>query len=291
VIDLHLHTTASDGALTPEALVARAAAAGLTTIAVADHDTGAAIPEMRRCAQAAGLGFVPGIEITSIWQGSDVHMLAYFIDPGLPRVAEFLAQQKRDRERRARLIGHRLTALGLPVDVERVIEDARPYTVSRPLIARAMVAAGHARSQRAAFDMFLAEGGPAYVTRLGATPADVVALVTAAGGAASMAHPGVTAKDDLIPVLAGCGLTALEVFHSDHTPDDLERYRACAERYGLAMTGGSDYHGTSECRRVLGESHLPAEHFAEFCRRAGQADVGAGFSRPGTRHESLNTSG
>lgn len=291
MIDLHLHTTASDGACTPEELVARASAAGLTTIAVADHDTGAAIPHMRRHTQAAGMGFVPGIEITSVWQGSDVHMLAYFIDPDAAPIAEFLAQQKRDRERRARLIGQRLMALGMPVDVERVIEDVRPYTVSRPLIARAMVAAGYARSQRAAFDTFLAEGGPAYVTRIGSSPADVVALVTGVGGAVSMAHPGVTAKDDLIPSLAACGLTGLEVFHSDHTPDDIERYRACAERYGLAMTGGSDYHGTSECRRVLGESHLPAEHFAEFCRRAGRADVGAGFSRPGTRHESLNTSG
>ncbi len=275
MIDLHLHTTASDGACAPDELVARASAAGLTTIAVADHDTGAAIPDVRRYAHAAGLGFVPGIEITSVWEGSDVHMLAYFIDPDATLLAEFLAQQTRDRERRARLIGHRLAALGLPVDVERVIEDVRPYTISRPLIARAMVTAGYAPSQRAAFDSYLAEGGPAYVTRVGAAPADVVALVTGVGGAISMAHPGVTDKDELIPSLAACGLTGLEVFHSDHTPDDIGRYRACAERYGLAMTGGSDYHGTPECRRVLGESHLPAEHFAEFCRRAGRT-VGLG---------------
>lgn len=270
MIDLHLHTTASDGACTPDELVARASAAGLTTIAVADHDTGAAIPHVCRYAHAASLAFVPGIEITSVWQGSDVHMLAYFIDPGAAPMAEFLAQQKRDRERRARLIGHRLAALGMPVDIERVIDDVRPYTISRPLIARAMVSAGYAPSQRAAFDAFLAEGGPAYVTRVGAAPADVISLVTGVGGATSMAHPGVTAKDELIPSLAACGLTGLEVFHSDHAADDIERYRACAERYGLAMTGGSDYHGTADCRRVLGESHLPAEHFAEFCRRAGR---------------------
>lgn len=270
MIDLHLHTTSSDGACDPAELVARAAAAGLTTIAVADHDTGAAIPAVERFARAAGLGFVPGIEITSVWEGSDVHMLAYFIDPASPPIAEFLRQQKADRERRARLIGVRLADLGLPIDIERAIVEARPTTISRPLIANAMVAAGHARSQRAAFDTYLAEGGSAYVTRIGVTPAEVVALVTRVGAAVSMAHPGVTRKDDLIPALASGGMTGIEVFHSDHGPADVARYRTCAERYGLAMTGGSDYHGTADCQRRLGGAHLPAEHFAEFCRRAGR---------------------
>jgi hypothetical protein len=218
---------------------------------------------------------VPGIEITAVWEGSDVHMLAYFVDPASRPIAEFLRQQKADRERRARLIGARLAELGFPLDIEHAIVRARPTTISRPLIASAMVAAGYVHNKRVAFDTYLAEGGPAYVTRIGVTPADVVALVTGDGGAVSMAHPGVTRKDALIPSLAEAGMTGIEVFHSDHSAEDLARYQACARQYGLAMTGGSDYHGTADCHRTLGGSHLPREHFAEFCRRAGRT-VGCG---------------
>lgn len=269
MIDLHLHTTASDGACSPAELVSRVKAAGITTMAVTDHDTGAALAEAERLARDAGIGFVPGIEITAVWDGSDVHLLAYFIDPGSGRIAPFLAQQRADRERRARLIGKRLADLGMPVDVERVITETCPAAVSRPAIALAMVAAGHVPDVRAAFDGYLAEGASAFVPRIGATPAEVVALVNRDGGVVSMAHPGVTGRDEIIPSLAANGLSALEVFHSDHDTDAIARYRALAEDLHLAMTGGSDFHGTDDCLRELGSASLPASHFAEFCRRAG----------------------
>jgi 3',5'-nucleoside bisphosphate phosphatase len=270
VIDLHLHSTASDGVCTPVNLVCRAKAAGITTMALTDHDTGTHLAEVRRLAGDAGLAFVPGIEITAVWQGSDIHMLAYFVDPSSPRMSAFLEQQRVDRERRARLISERLAALGVPIDIERTIADAHPTTISRPLIARALVDAGHVSGFRLAFNTYLAECGRAYVPRLGATPGDVVDLVTADGGAVSMAHPGVTRHDELIPALAERGLTAIEAFHSDHDAKDVARYLALAGLLGLAVTGGSDFHGTYDRERELGDSVLPAEHFAEFCRRAGQ---------------------
>lgn len=270
MIDLHTHTNASDGACRPAELVARAVRAGITVLAVTDHDTCAALARAARHAQRAGIAFVPGLEITAVWQGSDVHLLGYFIDPASAGIRTFLRRQRADRERRARLIGERLASLGMPIDIEQAIVSARPTTISRPIIAQELVRAGHAPGMRAAFDRYLAEGRPAFVSRLGATPDEVVALVNAAGGVVSMAHPGVTKKDEIIPGLAANGLTALEVFHSDHDADAVARYAALAERLGLAMTGGSDYHGTDDCDRELGQSHVPAAHFREFCRRAGR---------------------
>lgn len=270
MIDLHTHTNASDGVLRPAELVARAARAGITVLAVTDHDTCAGLSRSARHAQRAGLAFVPGIEMTAVWQGSDVHLLAYFIDPASPVITAFLRRQRADRERRARLIGDRLAGLGMPIDIELAILRARPTAISRPLIAQDMVRSGYAPSLRVAFDRYLAEGQPAFVSRLGATPDEVVALVIGVGGAVSMAHPGVTRKDEIIPGLAANGLTGLEVFHSDHDADAVARYEAMADSLGLAMTGGSDYHGTDDCDRELGQSHLPAVHFREFCRRAGR---------------------
>ena len=238
-------------------------------MSVTDHDTCDGLVEAERHARRAGITFVPGVEITAVWAGSDVHMLAYFIDPASPPIVAFLARQRRDRERRARRIAERLSNLGKPIDIERAIREARPTTISRPLIARSLVAAGHARGVRAAFDELLAEGQPAFVSRIGAEPDEVVALVNASGAVVSLAHPGVTGRDEIIPALAANGLTALEVFHPDHDPDEVAHYAALANDLGLAMTGGSDYHGSDDSDRELGQSHVPKEHFREFCRRAG----------------------
>lgn len=271
MIDLHLHTTASDGACAPADLVARVRAAGITVMAVTDHDTGAALSEVARLAAQAGLSAVPGIEITAVWQGSDVHMLAYFVDPAAPALAAFLARQRTDRERRGRLIGARLAALGVPVDIDRIIAEAHPSAISRPLIAAALAAAGHTGGAGEAFDRYLAEGALAYVARIGATPAEVVAMVNSAGGAVSMAHPGVTRRDEIIPSLADAGLAALEVYHPDHDADTVAKYHAMAESLGLAVTGGSDFHGTPDVDRQLGDAVLPRREFERFCRRAGRS--------------------
>lgn len=277
MIDLHLHTTASDGSCPPGELVARVRAAGISVMAVTDHDTGAALAEIARLAPEAGILAVPGIEITAVWRGRDVHVLAYFIDPTTPALDAFLRRQRADRERRGRAIAARLDDLGLPVDIERIIGDARPAAVSRPLIAAALVAAGHAGTVDEAFDRYLGEGGRAYVPRIGATPDEVVALVNAEGGAASLAHPGVTGVDEIIPRLTERGLAALEAYHPDHDAETVEVYLAMADRLGLAVTGGSDYHGTPDVARQLGDAALPLRDFERFCRRAGRV-AAAGLS-------------
>jgi len=271
VIDLHLHTTASDGTETPVELVNTCRAAGLTTIGVTDHDTVAAVADVEAAARVAGLGFVAGIEITAAWSDRDIHILGYFLDADSADLAAFLGAQREDRVRRARAIAVRLEDLGVPIDMEALIARTKGRPVLRPQIAAALVAAGHVADEQEAFDRFIAEGRPAFVPRAGATPADVVRAVRDAGGVSSLAHPGVTNADGLIPELVAAGLDALEVYHVDHTEADTARYRDRARQCGLAVTGGSDYHGVrSHHAYGLGLVTLPAEDFDALCQRAGR---------------------
>ena len=269
MIDLHLHTTASDGTDAPAELTRVCRDAGITTMAVTDHDTTAALQESAREAQRAGIEFVPGIEVTAAWEGRDVHILGYFIDDASPALRAFLGAQLADRVRRARQVGERLAALGAPIDVEALIERQHGQPLLRPHIAAALVEAGHAADGADAFDRFIGEGKPAYVARRGATPQQVVAIIRDAGGLSSMAHPGVTRQDGLIPGLADAGLDALEVYHTDHGADETARYLAMARRLGLAITGGSDFHGfRSAHSNGFGTVCLPAPDFAAFSARS-----------------------
>jgi 3',5'-nucleoside bisphosphate phosphatase len=271
MIDLHLHTTASDGTDSPAELVRACREAGITTMAVTDHDTTAALPACAKEAERAGIGFVPGIEITAAWRGSDIHVLGYFFDPEAPALMAFLDAQIADRIRRARAVGDRLASLGVPIDMEALIARNQGRPVLRPHFAEAMVEAGHVEHDWDAFDRYIGEGKPAYVARQGATPAEVVAIIRQAGGLSSMAHPGVTAQDALIPDLASAGLNALEVYHTDHSADDAARYLALARQLGLAVTGGSDFHGfRSAHSNGFGTVQLPAGDFAELGRRRRQ---------------------
>ena len=282
MIDLHLHTTASDGRLSPAQLVARVAAAGIATMSVTDHDTVAALAEVGVEAAARGIRLVPGIEVTSVADGRDVHMLGYFFNQASLPLLTFLEGQRAQRVSRVREIGERLERLGMPIDVEALVSTAalRPGTsVGRPQIARALVSAGHVSSVQEAFDRWLATGLPAFVPRTGPSPAAVVDVIHAAGGVASFAHPGVTRRDDLIRPLADHGLDAIEVYHSDHLGEDVQQYRGLAQRLGVLVSGGSDFHGEdpqapvekSRARRsTLGAVMLPPDDFAALERRAGE---------------------
>lgn len=271
-----MHTTASDGRLTPVELVARVAAAGLKTISVTDHDTVASIAEATALAQPLGIRVIPGIEITAVDQGRDVHMLGYFFDPASEPLAAVLVSQRSLRVARVREIATRLASLNMPIDVETVLLSAaaRPgSSVGRPQIAREMVAAGHVPSVQDAFDRWLAAGRPAFVPRTGPSPADVIEAIHTAGGLASFAHPGVTKRDELIAPLVESGLDAIEVHHSDHQPEHVATYRALARKLGTLVTGGSDFHGEDPAsahaparahRAILGVVTLPAEDFARL---------------------------
>jgi 3',5'-nucleoside bisphosphate phosphatase len=264
LIDLHLHTTASDGRHTPAGLVARVAAAGITVMSVTDHDTVAGLADVRRAADAAGIELVNGIEVTAVHEARDVHILGYFIDPTDLSFNEFLAEQRHRRVERVRQIGMRLARLGAPIDVDALLERAQQMpgaSVGRPVIARALIAAGHALSIQDAFDKFLAAGQAAFVPRTGETPAAVIERIHAACGLASMAHPGVTKQPSLLASLATNGLDAVEVYHSDHPPEIRAQLLSFAAVHRLLVTGGSDYHGDESRDRPLGRTTLPAADF------------------------------
>jgi predicted metal-dependent phosphoesterase TrpH len=207
---------------------------------------------------------VPGIEISAVADGRDVHVLGYFIDTSCASLRAFLDSQRQERDRRVREMGDRLAALGFPIDVSPILQDASAgRSVGRPQIAAAMLDAGYVRTRDEAFDRFLEFGGPAFVARRGAAPEAVVGIIHECGGIASLAHPGVTKRDALIATLAAAGIDALEARHSDHDPPTEAHYRGLAADFGLLVTGGSDFHGDTGHRTPhLGTVTLPAEDFA-----------------------------
>jgi hypothetical protein len=272
VIDLHLHTTASDGRSSPEDLVRAAAGARLRTIAVTDHDTVAGLDRAAAACATAGIEWVPGIEITAMLEGVDVHVLGYFFDHRAAVLTAFLDGQVTDRRRRVREMIDKLDALGIHLDADDVLAshgglDSR--WIGRPLLARALLRAGHVRTTREAFDLYLSEEGAAWVPRRALSPAEIVALIHEAGGLASLAHPGLMGHDEWIPPIAASGLDALEVYYIEHSPDMTTHYRVLAERLGLAMTGGSDYHGDPAHGPARpGSVSLPDEAYQALKRRA-----------------------
>jgi 3',5'-nucleoside bisphosphate phosphatase len=273
-VDLHLHTTASDGRCSPLELVNRAAAAGVNVMGVTDHDTTAAIQEVIAGARRQGIEVVPGIEITAIEEGRDVHVLGYFIDANNTGLERFLSRQRVQRIERVKAIGHRLAQLGMPIDMAPLLtpgSEAAGRSIGRPLIAGQMIAAGYVADTRQAFDNWLATGRPAFVPRAGAPAADVIAAIRAAGGIASLAHPGQTGVDGRINSYVDSGLEAVEVFHPDHDAAATARYRTLASDLELLVTGGSDFHGDPSHGWEPGAVTLPRDEWLRLRDAAAHA--------------------
>lgn len=260
MVDLHLHTTISDGRLTPPELVDRAWVAGVRVMAVTDHDTTLGTAEVRALAEARGIKAVSGIEITAVENGRDVHVLGYFVQEDDVELGAFLAVQRLRRIERAEAISERLARLGMDVDVRPLLAEARANTgrsIGRPQIARAMIHAGHVATISDAFDKWLAPDRPAFVPREGPSCEAVIEAIHRAHGLASLAHPGKTSIDARIPALCEAGLDAIEAHHSDHDQALVDRYLRMALAAGVLVTGGSDFHGDPLQRRSPGSRTLP----------------------------------
>jgi len=273
LIDLHTHSTASDGRLSPTDLVGRALAAGVRVLGVTDHDTTGGIAEASAAAAIEGIELVPGIEITAVVEGTDVHILGYFVDVDSRPLGLFLDLQRRRRLERVREMLRRLAELGLALDADAVLAPGlsdRTKAVGRPWIAAALVQAGYVSSKDEAFEKWLARGRPAFVPREGAAPADVIGSIHEAGGLASLAHPGLTERDDLIPAWVADGLDAIEAYHSDHDPTTTARYLALSAALRVLVSGGSDFHGDADHGSEPGSVALPEKEYAALKRRAGR---------------------
>ncbi len=246
--DLHTHTRASDGTGTPSENVRLAAAAGLSTVAITDHDTVAGLEEALEAGRAAGITVVPGVEISSSENGRDIHVLGYFMDVADPLFLSRLEELRNVREGRNERMLERLRELGYAITLEEVLErrgqvEHKDTTVGRPHIAQVLVDKGYAESQQDAFNRLIGEGGAAFISPKRISPETAIAWIHEAGGAAVLAHPGLYGNDTLVERLAGFGLDGIEADHSDHSPEEVEKYREMAWRHGLVATAGSDYHG------------------------------------------------
>ena len=273
-IDLHLHTTASDGRCSPRELVDRAAAVGVDVMAVTDHDTTAAIREATERARERGIEVVAGIEMTAVESGRDVHVLGYFIDRTNAELERFLSRQRAQRVARVKAIGERLVELGMPIDVATLLtqaDESGGRSVGRPLIARQMIAAGYVADTREAFDNWLATGRPAFVPRAGAPAEEVIGVIHAARGLASIAHPGQTGVDARIAAYIDSGLDAIEAFHPDHDAAATARYRSLASDLKLLVTGGSDFHGDPSHGWEPGAVTLPRDEWLRLRDAAAHA--------------------
>jgi predicted metal-dependent phosphoesterase TrpH len=270
VIDLHTHTTASDGRCTPEELVSRAAAAGVRVLAVTDHDTIAGCQSVSAACARAKITFVPGIEVTAVAEGADVHVLGYFVQTHSRALLSFLSEQRQRRVDRVRVMIDRLASLGLALDADAILAPAMADTsrsVGRPWIARALVAAGHVPNTAEAFNRWLARGRPGFVPRVGPSPEEVFEHIHASGGIASLAHPGLMKRDEWLPHYAQNGLDAVEAYHSDHDELTTAHYLGIAKTLRLGVSGGSDFHGDdAHGGGGPGKVSLPQKHYEGLLR-------------------------
>ena len=242
--DLHVHTTASDGSLSPAECAAHAHLAGLQVLAITDHDTMDGVAGARAAAPA-DLLVIPGIEFGCRWPGSssEIHILGYGCDPEQTEFAGELRALREARTERASAIVRRLNQLGLPITLADVHRHAGQGTIGRPHIARALVERGCVADAAEAFARYLNPGAPAYVDHYRPTPGRAIALIRAAGGVPVLAHPGTIADDAVVRAVLDLGLAGVEVYHPAHGADDVCRYLDMARRRGLLVTGGSDFHG------------------------------------------------
>ena len=258
--DLHLHTQFSDGTFTPEELVERASTLGFAAIALTDHDTVEGCERAVAACAAARMEFISGTELTAEHADTEVHILAYLVDTQnrvlLTRIAEFQSV----RQNRIREMVAALNQLGIPLNAESVFALANCKSPGRPHVARALVKEKLIGNLDEAFEKYLKKGRPAWVPKTKMSALEGIELIHQAGGLAVMAHPGLNRTDEIIPALVDAGLDGIECFHTKHSTATSERYLEIAEKFNLLVTGGSDCHGFSKGKPLIGGIKLPYEH-------------------------------
>ncbi len=281
-VDLHTHTTASDGVLTPTQLVRRAAKLALKLIAVTDHDSTEGVSEAVAAGQSAGVEVIPGVEINTDVPGAEAHVLGYFVRYADPTLCRELALLRDGRVGRAQRMAQKLTELGAAVRFDRILEIAGEGSVGRPHVAQALLEAGHVTSYDAAFEKYIGRNSPAYVERMKFTPAQACALIRQAGGLPALAHPvffdrygAIKAPFDLdvmLPELVSAGLAGLEVYYPRYDAVTIEYLMAVARRHQLLPTGGTDFHGIRPGEPDLGGIYVPMKAARRLQEAARVAD-------------------
>ena len=257
VVDLHLHTNFSDGTDAPQRVVELAHAAGLSAMAITDHDNVEAIPIAQPAAARFGIELVPGVEMSSSAEGLEVHVLGFFFDLQHPPLVKHLAEQQERRVQRVHEMVTRLQRMGVTIDAQEVFQIAGQGTVGRPHVARVLLNHGYISTMAEAFSRYIGPNNPGFVPGSPISPASVIRLLRDAGGIPVLAHPVYLKRDALIDIFVSEGLVGLEVYHSGHTPEMVRHYEQLADRFGLLKTGGSDSHGDAKEGLPIGTIKVP----------------------------------
>jgi 3',5'-nucleoside bisphosphate phosphatase len=280
-VDLHCHTAASDGSLSPEALVARAGSQGLEVVGITDHDTTSGLDAALAAGRTHGVTVVPGVEISAVTESEEVHLLGYFIDRENPELRAMLTRTCDARRERAREMLARLTQLGLPLDWERLLEVAGEGTaIGRPHVAAMLLEAGHIESWEEAFERWIGRDCPAYVERYKLSPEEAIALVRRSGGLPVVAHPYIYSRQgerrhglnlkSWLPRLCEAGLAGIEIYYPNYPREASRHLLSLAIKHRLAITGGSDFHG-GNAGSALGSVYVPWAAWQGLLRRHEQA--------------------
>lgn len=278
-VDLHLHSTASDGKYSPAEVVRRAAGLGLSVIAIADHDSVDGVaPALAAAKSFPGLTVIPCLEVSTDVPRGEVHVLGYFIDYTSAELKATLSRFRDSREERARGMIDKLSGMGLNIEWRRVKEIAGDGSVGRPHIAQAMLEKGHITSFKEAFDKYIARQGPAYVEREKMMPAEAVKLIVRHNGLPVMAHPFTVADvEAMIIELKPAGLAGIEAYYKDYSEEEKSRLLGLAGKYDLILTGGTDYHGLDDIDEVMmGGADVPFEAVESLVALDGQRGVKSG---------------
>src|SRR6266850_3369289 len=268
--DLHLHTYFSDGTYSPEEMVAQGQRNGLVSLALTDHDTTEGCVRTALACEAAEMEFIPGTELTAEQDDNELHILGYFIDIGNARFLAEIAKFQTVRQNRIREMVARLNAVKVPLTAEAVFALANCRSPGRPHVARALVKAGLCGSLDEAFERFLKKNRPAWVPKFKMSAADAMELVHQSGGVAVLAHPGLNRADEVIPGMVEAGLDGIECFHTKHSTATAEHYLELADRFQLLVTGGSDCHGMSKGKPLIGTVKLPYQHVEKLKARVAE---------------------
>jgi len=260
-IDLHIHSTASDGRLSPEEVVRQSVKHGLTIIALTDHDTVDGIAPALEAARAfPKLRVIPGVELSTDVPQGEVHVLGYFIDHTSQRLRATLGRMRNSRQERAQEMIAKLRGLGIHIEWQRVREIAGSGSVGRPHLAQAMLEKGYIASFKEAFTNYIGRGGPAYAERKKKTPVEAVELILGARGLPVLAHPFTGGDPEaIIATLKAAGLAGIEAYYNGYTVEEISRLISLADRYNLIVTGGSDYHGIDSTETMIGGVDVPME--------------------------------
>lgn len=256
-VDLHIHSSLSDGTFHPERIVALSHKLGLAAISITDHDTVAGLDVASAAARAVGIDLIPGVELSAVVGDRDIHLLGYYFDPTDPHLLRHLARFREERFLRAERIVKKLNTIGLSLGIDKVLAQAGGGAVGRPHVADALVCAGFVSTTGEAFSRYIGYDGPAYEPKYAVTPQAAIDLIRGAGGMVVLAHPGTYESESYLADLVAAGLGGIEVIYPKHTHEQQTQFELIADVYGLAKTGGSDCHGYRHGEARIGSMQVP----------------------------------